>query len=106
MLVLVMRLGIGVRRWEIECRVYIAGGGRAGQGQGQNKVFVASACRTKQRVGVGVGIESSRSRRARGFSPRILSSRLFLPLFVLYYLIFYIKEKKTGRFKLLCEFVK
>ena len=101
-LVLVMRLGI-VRRREIGCRVYIAEAGASGRWQDE-ELFALRRPRAGQNRGVGVfGIGVG---ERVGFSPRILSSRLFLPLFVLYYLIFYIKEKKTGRFKLLCEFVK
>lgn len=88
-----MRLGIGVRRRENGRRVYIAGRG----GRWQNEVLLRLRCgervQDKQNRGVGVGVFGIGVGQRVGFSPRILSSRLFLPLFVLY-LFFYICKRK------------
>ena len=75
MLVLVMRLGIGVRRWEIECRVYIARGGGACCVCGER---LQDKTEESSRVGVESG---SKSESAWASDPQILSSGLLLPLF-------------------------
>jgi ABC-type proline/glycine betaine transport system permease subunit len=70
---------------------------------GRRAAFALRRPRAGQNRGVGV-LRIGVAERV-GFSPRVLSSRLFLPLFVLYlFFILYIKEK-TGRFKLLCEMI-
>ena len=103
MYLLLMRLGIAVRRREIGCRVYIAEAGASGRWQDEE---LRLRCgdrvqdKTEESAFSASELESAWV-SALGFSAHAFFSRC---LFFIYFLFLYIKEK-TGRFKLLCEMI-
>jgi hypothetical protein len=87
-----MRLGIAVRRWEIGCRVYIAGGGVAGRWQDEVlRLRCGERVQDKtEESAFSVSELESAWVSALGFSAHVFFSRC---LFFIYYLFLYIKEK-------------